>query len=512
MFQSRSAKVIILSSGQALTALVGVVSMAVLTRVFSKADYATYRQTFLAYAFAVPFVTLGLDRALYYFLPSERQRPRGILVENLVLLALAGLLLGAFILCGGNDLLARRLNNPGLATALLLLAPYPLLLLPAASFSGCMMARDRTGQVAAFNVGSRLVMLALVLLPVLIWTCPSAAIIGTVVGAGVTTIAALILMFRACSGGPWQPTASGMAAQVRFAVPLGLASLVGSLSLSLDQVLVSMRCSPETFAVYSVGAMEIPLIGMVTGSITAVVLVDYARYYREGRISEMVELIHRAMVRSAVFLIPSMAFLLCVAPDLMRTLFGQKYEESATPFRVYLLLLPVRAITFGAILQATGRSRHVLVASVLTLAANASIGWLAIGWLGPTGAALASVAAVYFVCVPYQMTIIRSTLDVPVRRMFPWRELVRVTAATVVPSAATLAILMVLPLASIIRLVISGVTFGGLLLAILAMTGLVQLSSMVKIPWALFGTLSRRYRAIGGSPLQAMCERPGQLR
>jgi len=93
MSESRSVKVLILSSGQALTALVSVISMAVLTRVFSKPDYATFRQTLLTYTFAAPFVMLGMNRALYFFLPSERERPRTWLVENLLLLALAGAVL-----------------------------------------------------------------------------------------------------------------------------------------------------------------------------------------------------------------------------------------------------------------------------------------------------------------------------------------------------------------------------------------------------------------------------------
>lgn len=76
MFHSRSAKVLVLSSGQALTALVGLISMTVTTHVFSTLDYATFRQANLAYAVAVPFVMLGLDRTLYFFLPGEKDRPR----------------------------------------------------------------------------------------------------------------------------------------------------------------------------------------------------------------------------------------------------------------------------------------------------------------------------------------------------------------------------------------------------------------------------------------------------
>ena len=148
----------ILSSGSALSALVGLLSVAVLARIFSKPDYATYRQTLLAYSFAAPFVTLGLSQALFYFLPSEKERTRGLLVENLVLLGGSGLILTLFLLAGGNHLLAHRFNNPKLSGLLLLFAPYPLLMIPASALNACLMARDRSKQVAVFSIVSRLIM------------------------------------------------------------------------------------------------------------------------------------------------------------------------------------------------------------------------------------------------------------------------------------------------------------------------------------------------------------------
>jgi O-antigen/teichoic acid export membrane protein len=492
MFHSRFAKVLVLSSGQALTALVGIVSMAVLTRVFSKLDYATYRQTLMAYSFAVPFVTLGLDRSLYFFLPGEKKRPRALLVENLLLLTIAGLILSLFILFGGNHLLARRLNNPNLAPILLLLVPYALLMLPASSMSACLMARDRTEQVAEFNVASRLVMLVLVLVPVFFWATPAAAIMGTVAGAALTTTAALFLMFRACASGPWHPTWSSIKAQLAFAVPLGLASLVGTVSLSLDQVLVSARCSPDVFAVYAVGAIEIPLVGMITGSITSVVMVDYARFYREARIDEIVMLIHRAMTKSAMLLLPIMVFLFCVAPDLMCFLFGERYRDSSAPFRVYLLLLPMRTITFGAVLQATGKSHHILISSTFGLATNAALGWFAIGWIGPVGAAWASVITTYLVCVLYLMKAIGSTLHVSVCKLFPWMELLKQMAATIIPGIATLATMMFLPGPPLVRLVAGSTVYGSLLISILSLAGLVRFGDILDRARALFGAGLRR--------------------
>lgn len=472
MATSRSAKVLILSSGQALTAVVGLVSAAALTRLLSRLDFATYRQTMLAYSFAVPFVVLGLDRALFYFLPREDRHPRKVLVENLLLLFGAGLILSLFIVLGGNEVLARRFSNPGLAAGLLLFAPYPLFMLPALGMNGCLMARDRTGQIAAFNVVSRLFMLLCIVVPCLLWATPTTAIVGTVAGAAVTSLVALHLMFAASGAGDWRPTWSGLGRQIAFSVPLGLASLTGTVSQSLDQVMVSALCAPEAFAVYSVGAIEIPLIGMVTGSMTSVLLVDYARLHQQGRVHEIVELIHRAMTKSAMVLLPAMALLLCVAPELMRFLFGAEYEGAAGPFRAYLLLLPIRVITFGAVLQAAGRSRDVLIGAIVTLVSNAALSWPLIKVFGPLGAACSSIISVWFFAVPYLAWSIRRELGCSLRRLFPWRELgamMAVSALSGVPVLFVKGLLGSFP--DIVVLVVAGVCFAAVAVPLFAAFG-----------------------------------------
>lgn len=427
---SRSAKVLILSSGETLSALVGIVSAAVLARIFSQADYASYRQTLLAYGFAVPFVTLGFDRALYYFLPGEEKRSRGILVENLVWLVGAGALLSIFLLLGGNRLLALRFNNPDLVKLLLLLAPYPLLMLPAVSLSSCLMARNRTEQVAGFNISSRVLTLLAIVVPCLLWPHPSTAIIGMVIAAAGTTGIALMLMFRACNAGRWQPTVAGILNQVRFSVPLGLATLITTVSLTLDKVLVAAASPPAAFAVYVNGAMEIPLLGIITASVAPVLMVDYARLYKEGRISEILALIHRAMVKCALILFPAMVFFMCMAPELMCFVFGRKYESSAIPFRFYLLMLPVRTLSFGAVLQATDHSRVILASSIISLVTNALLLWYAIRLFGPLLAPLGPVVSLYLFVVPYLVFVLRSVLGCSAHALFPWLELAKVMAAS----------------------------------------------------------------------------------
>jgi len=497
---SRSAKVLILSSGQALTALVGIASAAVLVRVFSKVDYATYRQTLLCYTLAVPFVTLGFDRALYYFLPGETNRSRGVLIENLLWLTAAGGILSIFLLAGGNRLLATRFNNPSLAALLLVLVPYPLLTLPALALPACLMARNRTEQIAGFNVGSRLLMFAVIVVPCLIWPTPFAAIVGTVVGSAITTAVGLVLMFRACSDGDWRPTIEGLKRQAGFSTPLGVSGLMGSVAARLDQVLVSLRSSPEIFASYSVGALELPLIGIVTGSISSVVIVDYARLYREGRYKEIVNLIHQVMIQSSLLLIPAMVFFFCVAPDAMSVLFSRQYEGSSAVFRVYLLLLPMRTLSYGAILQAAGKSRHILYQTILHLAVNACVGWFAVGYFGAIGAAVVMVADTYLTYVPYNILVLRSVLHCPIGLLFPWSRLMRVIAASSVGAVMLVALNHYAPhWPPLVRLALGAALYGSTTLLIFSRAGWLGSLNLLTHLWAAVGFVRRS--SADGSPV-----------
>jgi O-antigen/teichoic acid export membrane protein len=480
MAKSRSAKAIILASSQALTTLVKLISFAVLARVLCKEDYATYRQTILAFTFATPFLVMGLDCALVYFLPTEKQRPRGVLVENVVLLTFGGLLFALLLVGGGAKWLAWQFGNPALQKTLLIFAPCAILMLPAASYGGCLLARGRAEMVAVFNVLSRLVILLAVVVPVLLWPSPEVAVTGMVAANALVAAVALALMFRVCADGDWRPTLGGMRKQLGYSIPLGMASLSGIVNRNLDKVLVSVFCLPATFAVYVNGAMEIPLVGIITGSVTYVLLVDYTTLYAEGRTAEIVALIHRAMVKCALILIPAMFFLLCTAPELMRVLYGAAYTGSAAPFRVYLLVLPARTLMFGAVFMATGNSRHVMIPSILTVIANAVLSCFAIQLFGAIGAAMASVCVVYLIEVPYMTWVLIRVLKSSLRDTFPYQGLLKVfTAGGTGALAAVLAKQVLQGTPDILILAVAGAFFGIVTVLVLSRFGLIRLSSVL---------------------------------
>lgn len=476
---SRTFKAGLLASGTFLTTCVGLASMAVLARVLSMRDYATYKQTMLAYAFAAPLLMLGLPKALYYFLPGEKHRARAILVENLLLLSAMGAVFSLFILLGGNKLLAWRFRNPNLAKTLLILAPYPLFMLPASALGACLMARDRVKQVAVFNVVSRVVMLAAVITGCLVWRTPSAALIGTVLGAAIVFLPALRLMLASCREGSTRPKTSGMWSQLKYSVPLGVAGMIGAMRLNLDKLLVSSLCPPESFAVYVNGAVQIPLIGVVTGSVTAVLLPDMARAYREGDYAGVLAPWRRAATKCAMIILPVMVFLLVNAPAVIRTLFSAKYAESAVPFRVYLSLLPIRIATFGAVLLSTGRSGLMLLAQGTALMINLLLSLWLIGLLGYVGAAIGTVAATYAWSVPFHLICIKRVVHVPIHKLFFYLDIAKVLLAAAISSVVFVLLPFMKDWGDLPMLALLGPMYGVVFLLILSALGMLNLRSLL---------------------------------
>lgn len=433
MNRRRTIRAGVLASGRFLSALTGLAVLAVLSRLFTREEYATYLQTMLVFTFAAPFLTLGLPKTLYYHLPGERTRSRAILIENLLLLAIAGGVFWAFLSFGGAGLLAWRFHNPALSRTLSILAPFALFALPAVTVEPCLIARDRVDQVAAYTILSRLFKLCIVSGACLVWRTPEAVTAAVVIWAAIVLMPALALMFRFCKEGGWTPGVSGMFMQLRYGAPLGLAMIFGVVSLTLDKVLVAGMCSEAEFAIYANGAVQIPFIGIITGSVTSVLLPEFRRLHEEKRHGELVALMGRAMIKCGLILIPMMFFLVFMAPEVMRVLFSAKYVDSAAPFRIWLLYLPLRIIVFGAISAVVGNNVHVLVCSIGHLLLNYLISVFLIGRIGYIGAAVGSVLAGYLFMLPFYMVVFARTFGVSARDVFPWKKIATLLLASGLP-------------------------------------------------------------------------------
>jgi O-antigen/teichoic acid export membrane protein len=427
---SRTAKVFALSAGSGLSVLASVVASMVAARYLSKADYATVRQTFLAYDVAAPLLMLGLPNALYYFLPREESDKRGVIIDNIALLSAAAVVFCIFIAAGGSQLLMRRFSNPMLLQTLPWLAAYPLLLMPTAGLSAVLVSAGRARVHAVYSLSFSLALALFGVLATIGTQSFRAPVLVRILVPAAFLPVAILLMFGTYSGKVRMPRLQSMGAMLRYSVPLGFASMLGSLTLQLHSVIVAAMTSPQEFAIYINGAMEIPLIGVVTGSITTVVLADMSALCARGEKVQALRLFHIASIRSAGILFPVMCYLLVVAKPFILVLYSAAYTESFWPFMLYLLVLPVRVVMYGAALMALGMTRAVLVRSVADLCVNALLCVILVRMLGYLGAAVATLITLYLWTIPFNLVAIARGFGVRWWQTLPLGQLARLLAAS----------------------------------------------------------------------------------
>jgi len=198
---SRLAKVIALSLGQGLSSVALIASSIVCNRFLSMADLATYRQTMLAYEFAVPFLTLGIPSSLYYFLSGAKERRRGIIIDNIAISLVMGSIFSVFLLLGGNRLLALRFDNPALETTLRWFIIYPLLTFPVLSLNSVLIICDRITLSAVFQLCTKCLLVAGVIVTCIATRSYEWPLLVKIMVAGISLPAMLYIVFRTVRGG-----------------------------------------------------------------------------------------------------------------------------------------------------------------------------------------------------------------------------------------------------------------------------------------------------------------------
>ena len=476
---NRTFKVAMLASGRFLVTLTGLVTAAVLSRIFTKSDYAVYKQTYLAYLIVAPILTLGLPEALFYFIPQDRANSRSMLSGTLALLFSMGGIFAISMSLGGNVLLANRFSNPALKKTLLIYAPYGLLALPVSAIGACLIAVNRVAALTIYNVLSRLVVVIAVVIPCLIWRTPEVAITGVVIGTGIVFFPAVYIMYSSTEGTSWLPNRANMWEQLKYCVPLGVASIVGTLQVSIDKLIVSSMCSPEEFAIYVNGAIEIPLVGMIAGSVTSILIPEFAELYKDGKLSELIALWRNAMVKVSYLMFPVVVYLFFMSDEVIQTLFSAKYMESVVPFRIYLLFLMARITSFSSVEMAAGKSNLVLLVFGGNLIVNIIFTIILVPIIGYIGAAIGTVATTYLFAIPFHMFVYNRILKTPISKLLPLKKLSMVMLGSLSCLPLTFSKLLV-PDYDILKLAITSVVFFTGIVVVFRITGIGDLVSIVK--------------------------------
>lgn len=443
IISQQSKKVLALSIGQLLNTIISIVIMMVSARLLSMQELATYRQSLLVFQVATPFIGLGMGSALLYFLPVEIERRKSILIESLLVCTCSGGVIALALYLGGGTLIANTFGNTELSSVLFLIAFLMLFSAPNIVINSFLVVVNKVNTLSVYQVLTNLlvgigVVVACVYLQDPFWMV-AARVALLILGAFI----ALKIMFSCVTYLPCNPSIKSSTDLISYGLPLSMSMCVGMLTLQLDKIIVSAKTSPELFAIYSNGAMEIPLIGIITSSLCLVMIVPFRKAFSDNALSSCIEIYHKVSEKISFILLPVMMYFALVATPFIIVMYSEKYIESVLPFLLYLLIIPSRTLLQGA-MAAVGKGKILLRNSIISLVLNGCLTFVLVNQFGYFGAIIATVVVLYCWDVMISLKELSSSLECKMMELYPKTVFIKLFLCSALSSAPTYILLLLM--------------------------------------------------------------------
>ncbi len=385
---------------------------------------AEYLNLWLVFNTSYMFFILSLPSVLFYFHPREDEAGRAELMAVVhQLLLVLGVVYGLLMWLTAPAL-AAFYQNPALEGHLRVFALYGGAMVAAAGMESVFNLLGRFRLLAIWLTVEATIFTALALGPIAVGAHPGkfpalAALLNefwpTLGPEGAAIRAACwLLSFLALGKGlvfqmvlqarhpamAWRPVVfrrERLRSLLAYALPITATSLVALLAMNMDKNIVAAWFADKAiYARFQAGALEVPFVSVLVGSVSVVMLPHISRLHHEGKMVELCALLAEGVEKVAWLIFPIFTLLMVLADPLYVFFYGPSYEASALPFRLYLLLFPMRLMFYGQVLNTLGLQRWVLGTAAADLALNFVLAMFLVAlpvewnWAGP---ALATVVA-----------------------------------------------------------------------------------------------------------------------
>jgi O-antigen/teichoic acid export membrane protein len=223
-----------------------------------------------------------------------------------------------------------------------------------------------------------------------------------------------------------------------YALPITATTLVAYLAMYMDKNIVAAWFTDKSiYAKFQAGALEVPFVSVLVGSVSVVMLPHLSRLQHEGKLAEMADLLAEGVEKVAWLVFPIFTLLMVLADPLYVTFWGPAYAEAALPFRLYLLLFPMRLMFYGQVLNNLGMQRWVLGTAAGDLLLNfvLAITLVRFHWAGPAVATVFATLAE----VGVFWWLLKRGLGQPLSRVFVPARLWRIARYSLLAGLAAVA-------------------------------------------------------------------------
>lgn len=391
-FKGASADSLLLAFVKFFTLGTGIVNTMFLSHSLSLAAYGTYSQGNLIVVLCADATILGLADAANYFFNRESASGRTKDYVNTVFTT--QLVVGAMTTAGilvGQGAIVGYFDNPLLQPVFVYIALRPMLTNMTSVLQVLVVSVGKAKAIAVRNAAFSFLKLIAVLFTALV-TSDVVILFALLLALDLATVLWFWAIFRK-DGFALRPIRlqTNLVKEILgFSIPMAVYVLATSLTRQTGALVIGANESTEVYAIYSNCAMALPL-DVVSASFLTVMIPLVTRYIAQGERGRALELLRHYLAVGYQTTATFSVACLVVAPDLVRILFGEDYLPGLVVFRLYLIAAMVRFANLSLILSASGKTRTLMIVSIVSVIVNGAACLVGYGLVGFEGPALAAV-------------------------------------------------------------------------------------------------------------------------
>ncbi len=365
-----------------------------IVRYLTQNQVGHYREAFQVITNAIVILPLGFSMSAYYFLARETNR-RSAAVLNIVIF---NFIVGGFA-CLVLSLFPQLIGNVFRSPELAALSPMIGLVIWIWMFSTFLetvaIANQEARMATYFIIGAHFTKTLLMGTAVFAFATVEAFIYAAII-QGIIQSFILLIYLRSRFPRFWTEfDLRFFREQMVYALPFGLAGILWIAQNDIHNYFVGYKFSSTDFAIYAYGCFQVPLIAMLSESVTSVLIPRMNALQLVGDRDEMIRLTARAMQKLAFFYFPIYVFLFITAQTFIITLFTTNYAESAKIFVINITILPFSILITDPIVRSYKElGRLFLLTRVLVLVGLVSVLFYGLEQFGLTGMITAAVGAI----------------------------------------------------------------------------------------------------------------------
>src|SRR5262249_33181072 len=270
-----------------------------------------------------------------------------------------------------------------------------------------------------------------------------------------------------------------------YALPFTLSVIVQVIQQNYHQYAVAFHFDAATFAIYSVGCLQIPLVDFMATPASNVMMVRMTEELRESGVQRLLPIWHDTTHKLALLFFPFVGLLIVNAYHLITLLFTAAYAASVPIFMVWCLSILMAAFQTDGVLRVFAEMRCLFIINVVRLVSVL----LFMGWFLSTfklmGAVLITLLGMLLAKV-MSLARIRKVLETSYAELLPWRNLGGILLAAMLAAIPALILNGKLSIPVLVLLPLSGIAYMGTYSLLVLVLGLLGKDEIAAIKRSLY--------------------------